>query len=137
MNVEQLIRDVAGRFDRAELQRGLQVYLEVCAGCHGLQYVAYRDLEMIGYDEDQVKAIAAQYEVEDGPDEDGEMFFRPARPSDRFVSPYPNAQAAAAMNNGAVPPDLSLIYKARAGGADYLHALLIGYEDEPPEGVDE
>jgi len=127
---------VFGRFERPALQRGLQVYLEVCANCHGLKYVAYRDLELIGYDEDQVKAIAAQYEVEDGPNEDGEMFTRPARPADHFVSPYPNAKAAAAANGGAAPPDLSLIYKAREGGADYLHALLTGYGHEPPAGVE-
>jgi ubiquinol-cytochrome c reductase cytochrome c1 subunit len=120
-------------FDRAEVQRGLQVYLEICANCHGLEYVAYRDLGMIGYDEDQIKAIAAEYEVEDGPDDEGEMFMRPARPADRFVSPYPNTKYAAAMNNGSVPPDLSLMYKARADGANYLHALLTGFEEEPPE----
>ena len=123
-------------FDRAEVQRGLQVYLEVCANCHGLQYVAYRDLGMIGYDEDQIKAIASEYEVEDGPDNDGEMFMRAARPADRFVSPYPNAKYAAAMNGGAAPPDLSLIYKARANGANYLHALLTGFEEEPEEGFE-
>jgi cytochrome c1 len=123
-------------FDRAEVQRGLQVYLEICANCHGLEYVAYRDLGMIGYDEDQIKAIAAEYEVEDGPDDEGEMFMRAARPADRFVSPYPNTKYAAAMNNGAVPPDLSLMYKARADGANYLHALLTGFEEEPPEGFE-
>ena len=123
-------------FDRGEVQRGLQVYLEVCANCHGLQYVAYRDLGMIGYDEDQIKAIAAEYEVEDGPDNDGEMFMRAARPADRFVSPYPNSKYAAAMNGGAAPPDLSLIYKARANGANYLHALLTGFEEEPEEGFE-
>ena len=123
-------------FDLSEVQRGLQVYLEVCANCHGLQYVAYRDLGMIGYDEDQIKAIAAEYEVEDGPDSDGEMFMRAARPADRFVSPYPNSKYAAAMNGGAVPPDLSLIYKARANGANYLHALLSGYEEEPEDGFE-
>ena len=92
---------VFGYFDRAEAQRGLQVYLEVCASCHGLGYVAYRDLEGLGYDPESVKAIAALAEVEDGPDMDGEMFTRPARPSDRFVDPFPNAAAAAAANNGA------------------------------------
>ncbi len=131
---------IFGHFDRAELQRGLQVYLAVCANCHGLEYVAYRDLGDIGYDEDQIKAIAAQYELpadpnEDGEvmDEDGNLLMRTALPSDRFVSPYPNAKAAAAANGGAMPPDLSLMYKARADGANYMHALLTGYEDEPPE----
>ena len=131
---------IFGHFDRAEVQRGLQVYLNVCASCHGLQYVAYRDLGDIGYDEDQVKAIAAQYEVPAGPNEDGEThdadgfpLMRTALPSDRFVSPFPNENAAAAMNGGAVPPDLSLMYKARANGANYIYALLTGYADEPPE----
>ena len=124
---------IFGHFDRAEVQRGLQVYLAVCANCHGLKYVAYRDLGDIGYDEDQIKAIAAQYEVEDGPDNDGEMFTRAALPSDRFVSPYPNDKAAAASNGGATPPDLSLMYKARANGADYLYALLTSYEEEPAD----
>lgn len=135
---------IFGSFDRGEVQRGLQVYLEICASCHGLGYVAYRDLGMIGYDETQIKAIASQYEVEAGPnadgeifDEDGELFMRPARPADRFVSPYPNTKYAAAMNGGAVPPDLSLIYKARADGANYLHALLTGFEEEPGEDFDE
>jgi len=131
---------IFGHFDRAELQRGLQVYLAVCANCHGLEYVAYRDLGDIGYDEDQIKAIAAQYDVLAGPnedgevlDEDGEFLTRPALPADRFVSPYPNDKAAAAINGGAVPPDLSLMYKARADGANYMYALLTGYLDEPPE----
>ena len=122
---------VFGYFDRAEAQRGLQVYLEVCASCHGLGYVAYRDLEGLGYDPESVKAIAALAEVEDGPDMDGEMFTRPARPSDRFVDPFPNAAAAAAANNGAAPPDLSLMVKARESGADYIAALLTGYGDAP------
>ena len=131
---------IFGQFDRAAVQRGLQVYLNVCANCHGLQYVAYRDLGDIGYNEDQVKAIAAEYEVPAGPDEDGEivdadgfLLMRTAIPSDRFASPYLNEKAAAAMNGGAVPPDLSLMYKARANGANYIYALLTGYVDEPPE----
>ena len=126
---------VFGAFDRAETQRGLQVYLEVCASCHGLDYVAYRDLAGIGYDADEIRAIAALAEVEDGPNADGDMFIRPAVPSDRFANPFPNPAAAAAANGGAAPPDLSLMVKARAGGADYLAALLTGYED-PPEGFD-
>jgi len=121
-----------GSFDPAALQRGLQVYLEVCAVCHSLNFVAYRNLTDLGYNEEQVKAFAADYEVEDGPDEDGEMFLRPARPADRFAAPFPNDQAARASNNGALPPDLSLIVEARQGGTDYLYALLTGY-GEPPE----
>lgn len=127
---------VFGHFDRAEVQRGLQVYLEVCASCHGLDYVAYRDLAGIGYDSEQIKAIAALDEVEDGPDANGDMFMRAALPADRFANPYPNAKAAAAANGGAAPPDLSLMAKAREGGADYIAALLTGYVDSP-EGADE
>ncbi len=123
---------IFGQFDRGAMQRGLQVYREVCSGCHGLRLIAFRNLAALGYGEDEVKAIAAEYSIEDGPDEEGEMFERPGRPSDRFPSPFPNKKAAAASNNGAVPPDLSLIVKARNGGADYVHALLTGYEEVPP-----
>ena len=124
---------VFGNFDRAALQRGFQVYQEVCAGCHGVKYIAFRNLTEIGLSEDQVKAIAAEYEVEDGPDDDGEMFERPAILSDIFPLPFANDNAARASNNGALPPDLSLIAKARTGGPDYLHALLVGYEDAPDD----
>ena len=123
---------VFGTFDRAQLQRGWQVYAEVCAACHGLDYIAFRNLAAIGFTEDQVKAIAADYDVEDGPDEYGDMYDRPARPSDYFPAPFPNEAAARYSNNGAMPPDLSLIIKAREHGLDYLYSLLIGYEDEPP-----
>ncbi len=125
---------IFGTFDRAALQRGLQVYKEVCSGCHGLRFVAYRNLVDLGYTPEQVKAFAAQFEVEDGPNDEGEMYMRPARPADRFVSPFPNEQAARAANHGASPPDLSLIVEARENGADYVYALLTGYGD-PPEGV--
>ncbi len=124
---------VFGSFDRAALQRGFQVYQEVCAGCHGVKYIAFRNLTEIGLSEDQVKAIAAEYEVEDGPDDDGEMFERPAILSDIFPLPFANDNAARASNNGALPPDLSLIAKSRTGGPDYLHALLVGYEDAPDD----
>jgi ubiquinol-cytochrome c reductase cytochrome c1 subunit len=123
-----------GTFNRAALQRGFQVYNEVCAGCHSLRLVAYRNLTEIGFTQDQVVKIAAEKEVRDGPNDEGEMFDRPARPSDRFVKPFPNDNAARAANNGAFPPDLSLIVKARKDGANFLHALLTGYK-EPPEGV--
>ena len=123
-----------GTFDRGSQQRGLQVYLEVCASCHSLRLLAYRNLAGIGFSEDQIKAIAAEAEVTDGPNEEGEMFDRPARPSDRFASPFPNDNAARASNNGALPPDLSLMTKSRKGGADYLHALLTSYKEEPPAG---
>jgi ubiquinol-cytochrome c reductase cytochrome c1 subunit len=120
-----------GTYDRAAAQRGLQVYREVCSACHGLRLVAFRTLADLGYSEDQVKAIAAEYEVTDGPDDEGEMFTRPGKPADRFVPPFPNDNAARAANGGALPPDLSLITKARAHGADYIHALLTGYSEAP------
>ncbi len=120
-----------GTFDAAARQRGLQVYKEVCAGCHGLGFIAYRDLEALGYDGDEVKAMAAENTVQDGPNADGEMFERPALPSDRWVPPFANDNEARASNNGALPPDLSLITKARKGGADYLYGLLVGYEEAP------
>ena len=127
---------VFGTFDRAELQRGYQVFEEVCASCHSLDFIAFRNLVEIGFTADQIKAIAAEYEVEDGPDNEGEMFMRTAKPSDYFPAPFANPQAARASNGGAFPPDLSLIVKARDGGLDYLYALLTGYEEEAPEGVE-
>ncbi len=122
-----------GTYDRRAMQRGLQVYREVCAGCHSLKYIAFRDLADLGYNEDEIKAIAAEYTVTDGPNDEGEMFERPGRPSDYFPSPFPNEKAAAASNGGAAPPDLSLMAKARMGGPTYIHALLTGYEDPPAD----
>ncbi len=127
---------IFGNFDRGQLKRGFQVYREVCASCHALSLVAYRNLTDIGMTGTEITEYASQFEVRDGPDDEGEMYFRPARLSDRFVPPFANEQAARASNNGAYPPDLSLIVKARKGGADYLHALLAGYEDEAPEGIE-
>ena len=124
---------IFGQFDRGAMQRGLQVYREVCSGCHGLRFIAFRNLAALGYGEDEIKAIAAEYSIVDGPNDEGEMFERPGRPPDRFPSPFPNDKAAAASNNGAVPPDLSLIVKARTGGADYIHGLLTGYADPPAD----
>ncbi len=129
-------KGITGKFDRASLQRGYQVYNEVCASCHSMRLLSYRNLGEEGGPEfsiEQVKAIAANFEVEDGPNDDGEMFTRPARPSDKFVSPYPNVKAAAAANGGAYPPDMSVLVKSRKGGADYIYSILMGYED-PPEG---
>ena len=123
---------VFGTFDRAAQQRGLQVYKEVCSGCHGLRLIAYRNLKAIGYNDDEIKAFAAENSV-NSLNDDGEEVERPARPSDKFVSPYPNEQAARAANGGAYPPDLSLIVKARPDGANYLHALLTGYVDAPAD----
>jgi ubiquinol-cytochrome c reductase cytochrome c1 subunit len=124
---------IFGAFDRAAAQRGFQVYREVCSACHGLTYVAFRNLADLGFSEEQVRALAAEYSVEDGPDDSGEMFERPALPADPIPPPYPNPQAARAANGGALPPELSLITKARAGGSDYVYSLLVGYEDPPAE----
>lgn len=123
-----------GTYDKAALQRGYKVYSEVCAACHAMKRVHFRNLEDLGYNEGQIKNIASNYTVMDGPDSEGEMFERPARLSDPFPSPYPNKEAAKAAN-GAYPPDLSLITKARAHGADYIHALLTGYDDAAHHGV--
>ena len=120
-----------GRFDQSSLQRGFQVYREVCSGCHGIRYISFRNLKDIGYNLDEIKSIASEYEIEDGPNDEGEMFMRFARPSDKFVGPYSNKNEARISNNGAYPPDLSLITKARAGGADYLYNLLNGYKESP------
>lgn len=127
---------VFGTYDKAQLQRGFQVYTEVCAGCHSLRFVAFRNLAALGYSEDAIKAYAANHEVQDGPNDEGEMFTRPAIPSDRFVPPFANENAARASNNGAYPPDLSLITKARKGGANYLFAILTGYAEEAPADVE-
>ena len=142
-----------GTYDRAQLQRGLKVYKEVCSACHSMNLVPFRTLEDLGYSEAQVKAFAAEYTVQDGPHADGEMFERPGIPTDYFPSPFPNVEAAAAANNGAAPPDFSLIAKARGvtrgfptfvfdiftqyaeGGPDYIRSLLTGYDHEPPAGM--
>ncbi len=146
-----------GRYDQAQLRRGFQVFREVCASCHGLKYIAFRNLGEPGgleFTEDEVKAIAAEYTVQDGPNADGEMFERPAKPADRWPPPFENDVVGALANNGVAPPDASLLAKARAAergfpsfvidmftthqeaGVDYIYALLTGYEDEPPEGVE-
>ena len=138
LNTDWNFKGIFGTFDRASLQRGYQVYQEVCAGCHSAQHLSYRNLSEKGGPEfsvEEAKAIASQFEVEDGPNSDGEMFMRPARLSDKFVSPYPNIEASTSANGGAYPPDMSVLTKARAGGADYLYSLLLGYED-PPEGFE-
>ncbi len=123
---------ITGTFDRASIQRGYKVYREVCSGCHSMSLLYYRDLIDIGFSEEEVKAISAEYTVLDGPNDEGEMFERPARPSDRFVSPFANEQEARMNNNGSYPPDLSVITKAKKHGADYIYNLLLGYK-EPPE----
>nr|WP_235911897.1 cytochrome c1 [Mesorhizobium xinjiangense] len=156
MKPEELSWSFAGPFgtyDKGQLQRGFKIYKEVCSACHSMNLVPFRALEDLGYSEAQVKTIAAEYMVTDGPDDNGDMFERAAIPSDHFPAPFANPQAAAAANGGAAPPDFSLIAKARAvergfptfvfdiftqyaeGGPDYIHALLIGYDEEPPEGM--
>jgi ubiquinol-cytochrome c reductase cytochrome c1 subunit len=143
-----------GSYDKGQLQRGLMIYRESCSSCHSMERVAFRNLEALGYSAEQVRALAAEYEIEDGPNADGEMFTRPGIPSDHFPSPYPNPETAALSNNGAVPPDFSLIAKARAvergfptfvfdiftqyaeSGPDYIYNLLTGYEEDVPEHVD-
>jgi ubiquinol-cytochrome c reductase cytochrome c1 subunit len=151
-----------GNFDNAQLQRGYQVYKEVCAACHGVKRIAFRNLVEKGgpgFPEESVKALAATFKVEDGPNDDGKMFERPAKLSDRMPSPYKNEQEARSIHNGAYPPDLSNMAKARSientapwykhiflmardvgigyqeAGADYIYALLTGYEEKPPAGV--
>ncbi len=142
-----------GTYDRGQLQRGFKVFREACSACHSMDLVAFRTLEALGYSEAQVRTIAAEYTIVDGPNADGDMFERPGVPSDRFPAPFANPEAAAASNNGAAPPDFSLIAKARAvtrgfptfvfdiftqyaeGGPDYIYGLLTGYA-EPPEGFE-
>ncbi|MDB1134975.1 cytochrome c1 [Candidatus Anaplasma sp. TIGMIC] len=119
---------IFGTFDRPAVQRGYQVYREVCSSCHSMRKIAFRNLREIGFSEAEVKAIAGSYTVTDGPNESGDMFERPGIPSDYFPSPFPNREAAAASNNGAYPPDLSLIIKARHSGPDYVYRLLTGYK---------
>lgn len=123
-----------GTFNRGALQRGFQVYNEVCSNCHSMNLLSYHDLSGIGYTPSEIKAIAAQKQVTAGPNAQGDMFQRPALPSDHFVAPYPNDNAARAAHNGALPPDLSVIVYARVGGPDYIYDLLNGFV-KPPPGV--
>jgi ubiquinol-cytochrome c reductase cytochrome c1 subunit len=122
-----------GMYDKQQLQRGLQVYTEVCKACHGLRLVAFRDLEGLGYHEPEIKAFAKQWDVPDLNPDTGEPATRKGIPSDHFPSPFPNEIAARAANNNALPPDLSLITKAREGGAHYVYSLLTGYQDPPAD----
>lgn len=124
-----------GTFDRRDMQHGFQVYKQVCAVCHGLEQVRFRDLAALGYNPDEIKAIAAEYKVE-ALNDTGDVIERPCLPTDKFPNPYKNEPAARAANNGAMPPDLSLIVKARQGGPDYIYALLTGYEATPPKDVE-
>jgi len=124
-----------GTYDRESAQRGLQVYREVCAACHALQYVAFRNLAELGFSEAEVEQIASEYSFETIDNDTGETEMRAGTPADHFPAPFANEAAARAANNNAYPPDLSLIVEARAGGADYIHAFLIGYEP-PPEDIE-
>ena len=126
-----------GVFDRGAQQRGFQVFQEVCSSCHALDYIAFRNLQDIGFSEDEVKAIAAEYQVAAEPNDEGEIVDRAAKPSDFWPAPYANAKEAASVNGGKAPPDLSLMAKARVGGADYIYALMTGYEerDDTPDGL--
>ena len=137
LEVDWSFKGYFGKFDRASLQRGYQVYNEVCASCHSMKYLSYRNLAEKGgpeFSKEEAKAIAANFEVTDGPNDDGEMFTRPAKLSDKFVNPYQNDKEATASNGGAYPPDMSVLVKARGGGANYIYSVLLGYED-PPNGV--
>jgi ubiquinol-cytochrome c reductase cytochrome c1 subunit len=134
-NVAYSFEGPFGTYDKAQLQRGFQVYKEVCAACHSLHLVAFNDLKGLGYEEPEIKAIADQWAIEVpsvNPDT-GEAATRKAIPADKFPSPYANETAARAANNNALPPDLSLIAKAREGGPEYVHALLTGYRAQPAE----
>jgi len=122
--------------DHASIRRGYQVYKQVCAACHSMEYIAYRHLVGVSHSEEEAKTLAEQIQVVDGPDEDGNMFERPGKLSDYFPQPYANEEAARAANNGAYPPDLSMITLARHGGEDYIFALLTGYREDPPAGID-
>jgi len=147
---------VFGHFDRAQLQRGFLVYKEVCAACHALSQMSYRNLSQPGGPElsaEQVRAIAAESTITDGPNDEGEMFERPGLPSDTFASPFPNREAAMAANGGAYPVDLSLITKKREGfhfpwyvspfiklvkgngGPEYVRSVLMGYQEPPAEAA--
>jgi ubiquinol-cytochrome c reductase cytochrome c1 subunit len=124
---------ITGTFDRAALQRGYQVYKEVCATCHSMRLLSYRNLTEIGFTEAQVKAIASAYQVPAEPDDNGDVKPRNAIPSDRFHNPYANDKAGRAANNGALPPDLSLMVKARHHGENYVYSLLTGYSKAPDD----
>ena len=136
LETDWTFKGLFGKYDRASLQRGYQVYTEVCAACHSMQYLSYRNLAEPGgpeFTEEEAKFIAASFEVLDGPNSDGEMFTRPAKLSDKFVMPYDNVEASKAANGGAYPPDMSVLAKARKGGADYIYSLLLGYDDPPAD----
>ena len=122
---------IFGRYDNSTLQRGLQIYQEVCSACHGMKRLRFRELKDLGFTNDQIKQYAKTFEILDGPNELGEKFTRPGEPSDTFVSPYKNKEEAKAAFGGSYPPDLSLLTKAMKNGPDYIYSLLTSYEDSP------
>ena len=124
---------IFGRYDNSTLQRGLQIYQEVCTACHGMKRLRFRELQDLGFTNDQIKQYPKTFEILDGPNELGEMFMRPGESSDTFISPYKNKEEAKASFNGSYPPDLSLLTKAIKNGPDYIYSLLTGYEDPPKE----
>ena len=124
-----------GRYDQAQLKRGFEVFSQVCSNCHGLRLVAYRNLADVGLTADQIKEVASAREMADAPNDEGMVSMRPGRPSDKYIGPFPNDKAAAAANGGALPPDLSLMAKARLGGPDYIYSLMLGFKEEAPHGV--
>ena len=132
--IEWSFDGVFGKFDKPSVQRGFQVYKEVCSACHSLKRVSFRQLQGIGLSEAEVKSLAASYQIKDGPNDAGEMFERPGKPSDYFPGPYANEKVARASNNGALPPDHSLIIKAREDGPNYVYSLITGYK-AAPDGV--
>jgi len=120
---------MSGTYDKAALQHGFQVYKDVCAGCHSMNLLSYRNLAELGFNEDEIKAIAAEYTMIDGPNDEGDMFERAGKPFDTFKAPYDNDNQGRYSNNGSLPPDMSLLSKARSGGPDYIFAMLTGYAD--------
>jgi ubiquinol-cytochrome c reductase cytochrome c1 subunit len=127
---------IFGKVDREAAQRGYKVYKEVCAACHSMDLTAFRTLTGIGFSQAEIKTLAGEYQINDGPNDKGEMFERPRTPADYFQAPFPNENAARAMNNGAYPPDLSLIIKARHDGANYVYSLLTGFTAENKEKME-
>lgn len=125
---------VFGHYDQAALKRGFEVFHQVCSNCHGLRLVAYRNLADVGLTADEIKAVAAERDIDDVPNDEGIVSKRAGRPSDKYIGPFPNDMAAAAANGGALPPDLSLMAKARVGGPNYVYSLMLGFSEEIPEG---
>tara|TARA_B100000029_G_scaffold134005_1_gene128221 strand:- start:7710 stop:8474 length:765 start_codon:yes stop_codon:yes gene_type:complete len=131
-----VFKGIFGRYDNSSLQRGLQIYQEICSACHGMKRLRFRELKDLGFTFDQIQKYAETFEILDGPNELGEMFMRPGEPSDTFISPYKNKEEAKATFGGAYPPDLSLLTKSMKNGPDYIYSLLTGYEEETPKDLE-